>query len=194
MSFCCHCLSGLMLISAVLFHVCLVLLLLPVGFPSNDNGSRKSPPLSSEIPGVRVCALGLHRGSQHHAVHGHIHLLQGLVLQSPPIGPHLGHTWVTPGSHLGHTWATPGSHLGHTWVTPWTQDALNIFIFILNVMFLCSGRSTSHNNNPTASSCGWACSAGLHWDPRVVWAAWARRGESEYHTPSDIEQVMGGGS
>ena len=143
-----------------------------------------------------VCALGLHRGSQHHAVHGHIHLLQGLVLQSPPIGPHLGHTWVTPGSHLGHTWATPGSHLGHTWVTPWTQDALNIWIFILNVMFLCSGRSTSHNNNPTASSCGWACSAGLHWDPRVVWAAWARRGESEYHTPSHIEhwQVMGGGS
>lgn len=30
------------------------------------------------IPGVRVCALGLHRGSQHHAVHGHIHLPQGL--------------------------------------------------------------------------------------------------------------------
>lgn len=35
---------------------------------------------ASVIPGVRVCALGLHRGSQHHAVHGHIHLPQGLGL------------------------------------------------------------------------------------------------------------------
>ncbi len=37
-------------------------------------------PNVSVIPGVRVCALGLHRGSQHHAVHGHIHLPQGLDL------------------------------------------------------------------------------------------------------------------
>lgn len=40
------------------------------------------------IPGVRVCALGLHRGSQHHAVHGHIHLPQGLFHLGCP-GPTL---------------------------------------------------------------------------------------------------------
>ncbi|CAG14047.1 unnamed protein product, partial [Tetraodon nigroviridis] len=40
--------------------------------------------LSPEIPGVRVCALGLHRGSQHHAVHGHIHLPHGFVLHGFP--------------------------------------------------------------------------------------------------------------
>ena len=72
-----------MVMGAVLLHVC-VLPLLPVGFPSNDNSSRKPLPLSSEIPGVRVCALGLHRGSQHHAVHGHIHLPQGLG-RHPPV-------------------------------------------------------------------------------------------------------------
>jgi len=43
--------------------------------------SRFGPGVSSEIPDVRVCALGLHRGSRHHAVHGHIHLPQGLALQ-----------------------------------------------------------------------------------------------------------------
>ncbi len=30
------------------------------------------------FPEVSVCALGLHCGGQHHAVHGHIHLLHGL--------------------------------------------------------------------------------------------------------------------
>lgn len=38
--------------------------------------SRERAP--APFPGVRVCAFGLHRGSQHHAVHGHIHLPQGL--------------------------------------------------------------------------------------------------------------------
>ena len=42
---------------------------------------------SAEIPEVGVCALGLHRGSQHHAVHGHIHLPHGLVLHGDPFGP-----------------------------------------------------------------------------------------------------------
>lgn len=54
---------------------------------------------SSEIPDARVCALGLHRGSQHHAVHGHIHLPQGLAPQDFSLSQKPGRT-VTDGREI----------------------------------------------------------------------------------------------
>lgn len=46
--------------------------------PEPRLGAGLPPRAPAPFPGVRVCAFGLHRGSQHHAVHGHIHLPQGL--------------------------------------------------------------------------------------------------------------------
>lgn len=50
---------------------------LPAGSGALGMG-RAFPCGARALPSVRVCAFGLHRGSQHHAVHGHIHLPQGL--------------------------------------------------------------------------------------------------------------------
>ena len=59
---------------------------------------------------MRVCAFGLHRGSQHHAVHGHIHLPQGLCHRGTTGAAATASEEEEPGARTqrGGVWAGPG--------------------------------------------------------------------------------------
>ena len=138
-----------------------VLLLLPVGFPSNDNSSRKPPPPIIRDPwreGMCPWTTSWKPAP----------CSPWAYTLASRLGSSIASHWSTPGAHLGYTWASPGLHLGPS------MHSLYIWIFILNVLFLlCFGHSTPHNNNMTPSSCRSPCSVGFHWDPRAVWPAWA---------------------